>query len=341
MFDQSGNLRIGRVAGGVFGFIVAIVLVVMFFAWVAAFHGTDPGDVCIVKQGGPFDGRSFKEVRQGGEGLSNIGIWNHQWCYPATQRNYIVSSNPNQGDAKTVDFVEVPTKDAQTVRVNGQALFQMNTDPVVVRDFFKKYGIRTFNGKHLYDGNSGWENFLAIQFRPVLDNALREAIGDFNCTELNNTCQYVTNAGEAVRGNVQQVNTGQNLAAVQDKIQTTLQQDLDSTLGGHYFTNVRWRFSGAGGGAIALTDQIQREVEAAQAKQTQVATARLDAQRRVQKAVGDTQVAQQQARQIQLKAQAYSRNPQQAEIDKLKALCGENGCSNLQVLGSSATKILK
>jgi hypothetical protein len=30
---------------------------------------------------------------------------------------------------------------------------------------------------HPFDGADGWRAFLAVQFRPVLDNALREAIG--------------------------------------------------------------------------------------------------------------------------------------------------------------------
>jgi hypothetical protein len=340
----------GFIGAAVIGVIVLIVLFITAIGFLGSFHGTDPGSVCAIKEGGPFDGRSIKNVRQGGEGVSNIGIWNHQLCFPANQRNYIVSSDPTAGDTKTVDFVEVQTKDAQTVRVNGQALFTLNTNPAVIKEFYRRFGTRTFDGHRPYDGGAGWDAFLKIQFRPILDNALRESIGGFNCTELNNSCQYVTQAQQAVRGKVKQVDTGQNLNQAQTQIETALKRDLDSTLGTirsggrnlSFFEGLHWRFSGSGnGGAIAFTPKIQNEIQTAQAKQTQVAQARLDAQGRVQRAKGDTQVAQQQAEQIRLKARAYRDNPQQAEIDKLKALCGSNGCSNLQVLGGSATKLLR
>jgi regulator of protease activity HflC (stomatin/prohibitin superfamily) len=350
MKDQRGISSV-TMGFGLFGVcVIGLIAFIVFLGWVSAFKGTDPGDVCVVKQGGPFDGRSISQVRPGGEGPSNIGMYNKQLCFPANQRNYIVSSDPNNvGDAKTVDFVEVQTKDAQTVRVNGQALFTLNTDSAVIKEFYKRFGTRTFDGHHPYDGGSGWDAFLRIQFRPILDNALREAVGSFNCTELNNSCQYVTQAQEAVKGNVQQVNTGQNLDAAQTNIEAALVRDLNSTLGtvrAHgqnlsFFTGIHWRFSGSGqGGAIAFKPGIQQQIENAQAKQTQVATARLDAQKRVAAAKGDTQVASQQAQQIRLKAKAYTNNPQQAEIDKLKALCGPDGCSNLQVLGGNATKLL-
>lgn len=329
----------------------ALVAVICLFAFMGSWKGTDPGQVCVVKQGGPFDGRGIKEVRQGGEGPQTIGIWNHQYCFPSNQRNYIVSSDPNApGDSKVVDFVEVQTKDAQTVRVNGQALFTLNTKPDVVKDFYRKFGTRTFEGHHPYEGGEGWDSFLKIQFRPILDNALREAIGSFDCTQLNNSCQYVVQAQEAAKGNVQKVDTGFNLTQAQTQIESTIAKDLNDTLGGEFFCTkqtpfcpqgIKWRFSGSGqGGAIAFKPGIESQIEAAQSKQTQVAVAKLDANRRTEAAKGDTAVADQQALQIKSKAKAYSDNPQQAEIDKLKALCGDAGCQNLQVLGGNATKLL-
>jgi hypothetical protein len=56
----------------------------------------------------------------------------------------------------------------------------------------------------------------------VLDNALREAIGQYRCEQLNNTCQYVQNADQAVTGKVKAVNTGQTLAQAQDALAAEL-----------------------------------------------------------------------------------------------------------------------
>ena len=219
------------VAGiGLIGVVGTIVLLVLAVNILTSFHSTAPGEVCVVQEGGPLDGRGVAKVRQPGEGVSNIGIFNKQRCFPATERNYIISSRAAEADSKTVDFVEVPTSDAVAVRIEGQALFRLTTDPAVLRDFYRRFGVRTFDGQHPYDGDSGWVSFLAIQFRPVLDNALREAIGQYRCEQLNNTCQYVQNANQAVSGKVKEVNTGQTLAQAQDAIAKTLEADLDDTL---------------------------------------------------------------------------------------------------------------
>lgn len=329
------------IAGGVGVSIIGVVLLVTVIGWLGAFHGTDPGVVCVVQQGGPFDGRGIAQVRQGGGGVSNIGIWNHQRCFPATQRNYIVSSNPSLSDSKTVDNVLVPTKDAVNVHVEGQAIFTLNTGEKTVRDFYKKYGVRSFNGVSLGDNEQKWwENFLAIQFRPILENALREAIGQFDCVDLNNTCQYVTNAQEAVKGNIKQVQNSQNIAQAQTQIEAALQRDLNSTLGGPFFENVRFRF--AGGQAITFEPQVQQQITAAQAKRTEVATAQLEANRAVAEAEGKKRVAQQVALAIQTKANAYKHNQIQGQIDLAHALCGDNGCP-IQVIGGNGgvTKLLQ
>jgi hypothetical protein len=343
--NRSGS-GVGVVGATVLGVIVLVFLFITAIGVLGSFKGTDPGVACIVQEGGPLDGRSVKEVRQGGEGVKSIGIWNHQRCVPSTQRNYIISADPNESDSKAIDFVEVPTKDAVNARVEGQALFQVNTTPAVLTDFYKKYGVRTFNGKHLWDGDKGWDSFLAIQIRPIIDNALREAVGNFNCTELNNTCQYVQNAQDAVKNGAKAVNTNQNLAQAQTQIEQTLQRDLNSTLGGNYFENIRFRLRG-----VKFAPQVQAQITRAQAARAGAATATLDANRRVAKAKGDTQVARQSAIQRRLQASStasvYKNNPAQARIDTIKALCGVDadgnpkGCNSLQVLGGGVTKLLR
>lgn len=332
----SGRVSPALVAGGIVAAIAAIVLVVSAIAWLFAFKGVSPGDVCVVQQGGPFDGRGIADVRQSGSGVGNIGIFNHQRCFPATERNYIISADPRDSDSKTVDFVEVPTKDAVNVRVEGQAIFRLTTDENVLKVFYRKFGVRTFDGKHPYDGDDGWSNFLKVQFRPVLDNALREAVGGFQCVALNNTCQYIQNAADTVSNGAKTVDTSQNLAEAQTQIEKTLQADLNSTLGGAFFEGIRFRLRG-----VKFAEQVQTQITAAQAKRTEVATATLEAQRAQQEAKGKTLVAEEAAKQIKVKAQSYKDSPAQAEIDKLKALCGSDGCRNLQVLGGSATKLLK
>jgi regulator of protease activity HflC (stomatin/prohibitin superfamily) len=242
-------------------------------------------------------------VRQPGEGVSNIGIFNKQRCFPATERNYIISSRANEADSKTVDFVEVPTSDAVAVRIEGQALFRLTTDAAVLREFYRRFGVRTFDGQHPYDGDSGWVSFLAIQFRPVLDNALRETIGRFRCEQLVSSCALLSNRG----GQLDERSgdkTNANLVAVQKAIADALNQDLAGNLGGQYFKNVQVVVS-----AVKLPDRVQTAVNEAQAQFAEVNKANADLQKaRIRKKVNDTL------------GRSYENCPACAEIDALKSI---------------------
>jgi regulator of protease activity HflC (stomatin/prohibitin superfamily) len=322
--------RRGVPALALFG-VVGLAVLVVAVGWLTAFKSVPPSDICVVQEGGPFDGRDVKTVRQPSSKVSNIGIYNKQRCFPATERNYIISADPAQGDRGNVDFFSTPTRDAVQVRIEGQALFRLTTDPGRIKTFYRRFGVRTFNGTHPYDGESGWSAFLGIQFRPVLDNALREAIGEYRCVELNNTCAYVQDAQAAVTGKVPaRADTGQNLAEVQSKIAETLDRDLQDTLGGKFFENIRFRLV-----QVTFDPEVQRSVTAATAARAQVATKRLEAQQRVETAIGDRRVAEQKARAIRATRSAYRDNPSQARIDSIKALPPD-----LQALGGNLSSIV-
>jgi regulator of protease activity HflC (stomatin/prohibitin superfamily) len=311
--------------------LVGIALLVVAFSFLASFKSVSPSDICVVQEGGPLDGRGIREVRQPSSGVSTIGIYNKQRCFPATERNYIISADPSQSDRRNVDFFSTPTQDAVQVRIEGQALFRLTTDPERIKTFYKRFGVRTFNGEHPYDGDSGWSSFLAVQFRPVLDNALREAIGGYRCTELNNTCAYVQDSTAAVTGKVNVPDTGQNLAEVQAKIADTLDHDLQDTLGGRFFENIRFRLV-----QVTFDPEVQKSVTAATAARAQVATKRLEAQQRVETAIGDRRVAEQKARAIRATRNAYRDNPTQARIDAIRALPG-----GLRALGGNLSTIVE
>jgi regulator of protease activity HflC (stomatin/prohibitin superfamily) len=326
--DPSVPRRLALLAGlGCAG----LVILVVGFGWLTAFKSVPPSDICVVQEGGPFDGRDVKEIRQPSSGVRNVGIYNKQRCFPATERNYIISADPSQSDRRNVDFFSTPTRDAVQVRIEGQALFRLTTDPAAVKTFYNRFGVRTFNGQHPYDGDSGWSSFLGVQFRPVLDNALREAIGEYRCVELNNTCAYVQDAEAAVTGKVPaRADTGQNLAVVQAKIAETLDRDLQDTLGGKFFENIRFRLV-----QVTFDPAVQSSVTAATAARAQVATKRLEAQQRVETAIGDRRVAEQKAKAIRATRDAYRDNPAQARIDAIRALP-----QDLRALGGNLSTIV-
>jgi regulator of protease activity HflC (stomatin/prohibitin superfamily) len=323
---------------GVVVALAAVALLVLVLLWgsLASFKSVGPGTICVVQEGGPFDGRDVKSVRQPSSGVSSIGIWNKQRCLPATERFYTLSANPEEADSKTIDAFKTPTLDAVEVNVEGQARFTLSTDPEVVEQFYKRYGVRAFDGLHPYDGDEGWENFLFRTFRPVLRNTLRESIGKYRCVELNNTCQYVQNTEAVTEGKIEEVATGQNLDKIGTEVASNLHENLRSTLGADYFENVRFNLE-----RISFEPEVERAVTAAQTKRTEVANARLDAQRAREIARGKRLAAAEEARAIIQKQRAYAANPTAGDIDRLHALCGDQGCENLQVLGGEVSRLVR
>ena len=307
--------------------VVALVVIVVAFT---GFKSVPPGDICVVQEGGPLDGRGVADVRQPSSGVSFVGAFNSQRCFPATERNYVLSADPRQSDSEAVDFFETPTSDAVQVRIEGQALFRLSTEERAVEQFYRRFGVRTFNGLHPYDGNDGWVAFLNVQFRPVLENALRDAIGQYRCVQLNNTCAYVQDADAVARGRLNGADNVQNLAEVQAKIAETLQRDLDDTLGGPFFEGVRFRLV-----QVRFDPEVQRSIVQATAARADVATKRLQAQQKVETAIGDRRVAEQKARAIRATRGAYANNPSQARIDAIRALP-----QNLQALGGDVNSIV-
>ena len=310
---------------------IAVFALFFLVVGVGSLKSVPPSEICVVQEGGPFDGRGVKEIRQPSSGVKFIGPFNSQRCFPATQRNYIISADPTQGDRQgAVDFFETPTQDAVQVRIEGQALFRLSTDAATIERFYQRFGVRTFNGQHPYDGEGGWEAFLGVTFRPVLENALREAIGQYRCVQLNNTCAYVQDVNAAVTGKVRSQDTTQNLTAVQTEIAETLQEDLDQTLGGRYFEGVQFRLV-----QIRFDPVVQESVTNATAARAEVARKRLDAQQRVETAIGDRRVAEQKARAIRATRGAYATNPAQARIDAIRSLP-----EGLQALGGNVSAVV-
>jgi regulator of protease activity HflC (stomatin/prohibitin superfamily) len=328
MLERARQLSMNRriavsICAGLTILIAAIVVL-------GSFKAVAPSDVCVVQEGGPLDGRGIADVRAPAGAVKFIGLFNSQRCFPATERNYVISAIPahrEQGDS--LAFFETPTADAVQVRIEGQALFRFNTKPEVVRAFYTKFGVRTFDGLHPYDGAKGWRAFLAVQFRPMLDNALREAIGKYRCEQLNNTCAYVQDSSAAASKINAQDNT-QNLSEVQAKIGSTLEHDLASTLGGPFFQDVRFRLV-----QVTFDEKVQQSITEATSARADVATRRLQAQQRVETAIGDRRAAEQKARAIRATRRAYRDNPAQARIDAIRALPAD-----LQALGGNVSTIV-
>jgi regulator of protease activity HflC (stomatin/prohibitin superfamily) len=305
------------------GALAALVLLVGGCGTLNAYKSPDVGRVGICQSSGPFDDRGTCGILPPGSGKKFLGTFNDLRQFPATQRNYLITADPSRGDKGGVDVVQLPTSDGVKVGIEGQALFTLNLDSGPLLAFYRRYGTRTFNGLHPYDGDEGWSAFLDIQFRPVLDNALRQEILKYDCAELNPGCKLIK--GGATTGE----EANRNLATIQQNIARTLQDDLASTLGGPYLVNVRFSLTG-----ISLPG-IQANIDRANAAKADVATARFEANKRVEQAIGDRRVAEQKARAIAATRNAYRTNPAQARIDAIRALP-----QHLQSLGGNTAQLL-
>jgi regulator of protease activity HflC (stomatin/prohibitin superfamily) len=269
---------------------------------------TSGGEVAVVRNGGPFDNHRTRQVIDPASGLTWIGWWSQIHKYPAQQRFYTITANSGRGERPGVDVVRTPTSDGVDVGIEGTLYFQLTLEHNALRTFDDKFGTRKFRGldgviRNAYDGDDGWSGFLDQIVRPVIDNDLREQINNFRCADLVSSCALVQNAG----GKVNAVRTGSNngnIAKVQDAINSSLATDLAQTLGGQFFTGIRFNLV-----RISLPAKVQAAVDDAQAAFAQVT----QAQARVQSARADAQANR-------IRERGYKDCPACAQIDELKAI---------------------
>jgi len=323
------NLSAGGLALAGAVALAGLVAVVGLGAYVLSIKGTDAGTVCVVREGGPFDGRDVKEVRQPGEGPKPIGAFNKQDCLPITERD---STDVIEGEQT------FPTRDSVQVIVDGQALYQLTSDPDKAERFYRGYGRRRWGGEEI-SSEQGWLNFQRQRLAPVILDAQREVIGEYACNALNNLCQYVQNPEAAVRGGSSEgADTTQNLTEAQRKLAQKINEKLAAAFRDQYFENVRYQNL-----RIRFEPEVQRRITEAQSLRTQAANAKLEAEREKAKARGEAdrkvEVAEGNRRSAFQQARAYRLNPNQAQIDRIKAFCGEDGCDP-QVIGGNMGDVI-
>lgn len=311
--------------------VVGLVVVIAAGAWLVSFKGVDTGVVCVVREGGPFDGRDITEVRQPGSGPKPIGAFNKQDCLPITERD--------SNDVLPVDQT-FPTRDSVQVVVDGQALYQLTSDPERVEAFYRGYGRRRWGGEDITT-EEGWLNFQRQRIAPVILDAQREIVGQYACTSLNNLCRYVQNPVAATTqqgGGQEQVDNTQNLAEAQRTLAERIRRGLRDAFRGDYFENVRYQNL-----RIRFEPEVQARITEAQSLRTQAANARLEAERQRAQAQGEADRREEEARGERRaafqRARAYRINPNAAQIDRIRAFCGDDGCDP-QVIGGDLSDVI-
>jgi hypothetical protein len=257
------------------GTFVAALLVLALVVAVAGVRVTrgDVGTVAVVRNGGPFDSRTIRQVIMPGQGLTYIGFFTqspHE--YPASNINlkYTVASHLDRPQPAT-DTLTLPTKDGVQVSIDAAVFFRFvgETDLDLLTAFDKSVGTRRFpdpDGKELYpwEGTLGFSSMLDALFRPVLENDLRVEVGRLPCAALISSCSLVTGTPKGER-TIPEV----NIAELEQRIDGSLESDLEQSLGKHFFWDVRFVV-----GQVTLPDRIQQAVDEAHANFTEVNTSR-------------------------------------------------------------------
>lgn len=207
--EMSGK-AIARIAFLVIGAIVALIVL---FTFLGAFRSTPVDKVGLSYTGGPIAGIHFQRVVKPGSGQFFNGFFASLHELPATQRNYIVSKNSNEGDRRTADFLPGPTKDRVIAELELAVTFKLNTEPRAVRQFYEQLCVK-YHCEDLSPGG-GWDKLLNDNFRQVLENAVQQETRQINAAELNNNQETITR--------------------MQTDIASHLKDDFNQVLGGNFF----------------------------------------------------------------------------------------------------------
>ncbi|MGC1176833.1 MAG: SPFH domain-containing protein [Candidatus Saccharimonadales bacterium] len=309
---QSGGID-GKVVG-----VIATVLLIWLFGFLINYMSSrstpQSGEIGVVRNGSSiswapdwFDNHNIRGIVANGSGNTFIGLGSDVHYYPvgSQQRFFRLQTCYGDGNAEVpcggADDVAITVPTSDGVEVGIEGTFYLNTafddsqaGTALLKDFDTQYGTRTFGDKglHVWDGTNGWKTFLASIVEPVIANNLRQTVVGVTCAELVSSCALVQNNGSVTQtvslahGKVNQ----NSVNAVQDKINTGLQRDLNTTLGGAYFTHIRFNLT-----KVDLPDKVQSAINDAQAAfaqvsqaQAQVAQAKLQAKANVERQAGYT-----------------------------------------------------
>jgi regulator of protease activity HflC (stomatin/prohibitin superfamily) len=290
--------------------VLALVGLALVVAVSGARFARQPiGYVGVVRNGGPLDTRTIRQVLMPGERLTWIGFFSetpHQYPASNVNRTYQVTGETKRGSRPGVDVVKVPTKDGVLVGIEATVFLRFvgEADLDTLYRFETSYGTRRFptpKGQLLYpwQGDEGFFAWLDFYFRPVLDYNLRQEIASYTCAEIVASCSLVTRGANS--GNEIALRPTDEIAA---DISRDLEHDLEATLGQAYLRNIRMRIA-----RVTLPEQVQSEIN-----KTQAAYAAIN------RAKAELQQAKFQSEGKRLLGKAYNESPALANIDALKSL---------------------
>lgn len=253
---------------------VALIVIGVLALFASPFTSTAGGEYAVVRNGGWLDNHEVRQIIPPGQGLTPSGWWSSVHRYPATQRNFVVSSAPN---ADSNEVITVPSKDGVQLGIEGTFYFQLTGDPAVLGQFDDRFGTRTYpvpgsqsgDTAMASDGDKGWDAFLAFTLGNLVQNDLRVQVAQYQCTQLIATCALAQN-GAAVQAAATPPGTDQ-IAVIQDAVNASFQKDVTATLGGAYFDNIHFVLA-----KVTLPQPVQDAINTSQAAFAGVTKAQAD-----------------------------------------------------------------
>ena len=203
---------------------IRILLLGLGLAFVGAactYANTEPTEFACAYGGGWFEAKAQKgdDPIPPSSGRDFIGMSDEVIKMNADVRNYIIDKDEGTGDVPTVDFIKSPTKDGVELEYELNTRFRINYD--LGCNFWEEHGKR-FG----IDGAEGWQEFLAQNLRPVLENRLKEQSQRYDW--------------EAIWRNLPQEDGSSTWTLIQDDLGQALVDEVNRSLGDNYLCGVTW-----------------------------------------------------------------------------------------------------
>ena len=200
----------------VFGVIAPVSWVAMF---AQGWKSVPVDKVALHYTGGPVEGEHFEKVVPPGTEARFYGLLDRLYELPATQRNYIMSKHPDEGDTRRAEYVGAPAADKVVTEWESATYFKLNTRPEVLRPFFEEICLK-YRCTDLRPGG-GWDHMLADTFRQQIVAAIQDEARRYD--------------SEAIYAN------RETMVKMQASIASTLKGRVNQVLGGEYFCGPTFR----------------------------------------------------------------------------------------------------
>jgi regulator of protease activity HflC (stomatin/prohibitin superfamily) len=303
------RLRGAKKAGALVGSVMCIALIVGVAG--ARVARQEVGYVGVVRNGGPLDARTIRQVLLPGAPLTWIGLFSekpHQYPAATVSRTYTITGNAAAATHPGVDVVTVPTKDGVQVGLEATVFLRFvgESNLAVLEKFDTNYGGRRFTGAdgrslHPWDGDNGFAAWLDAFFRPVLNYDLRRELGTLQCAELVASCSLISRGSSLATASKVPL---ADADAIASRLSKALERDMTATIGQPYFRDIRMRIS-----HVTLPKNVQTAVDNAQAQFAEVNSAEAELKQAKYKAAGN-----------KLIGDSLNRSPGLATIEAMKAI---------------------